>query len=119
MELIYRLIVRWPGRCVIVFLLLLIAASVLPVSWLAQLTPWEQSPDWARIVLQFGALIVVLVGGVIPIARWYEDRINKIKEDKPIVVADLVEGGYQIRVPLRDGDSYDPKITFTEPDTRE
>jgi hypothetical protein len=50
------------------------------------------------MVFQFGALLVVLVGGVIPIAKWYEDRITRIKEDKPIVVTDWVaEDRYQIR----------------------
>lgn len=97
MELVYRLILRWPGRCVVAFLVVLIGVSALPASWLTRLTPWDQSPDWARLVLQFGALVVVLVGGVIPIAKWYEDRVNRIKEDKPIVVTDLVDGGYQIR----------------------
>jgi hypothetical protein len=97
MGALYGWIVQHPGKFVIVFLAAFIAISAAPASWLVRLTPWEQSSEWARLVFQLGTLVVVLVGGVIPIARWYADQINKIKDDKPIVIADLIGGTYQIR----------------------
>jgi hypothetical protein len=35
---------------------------------------------------------------VIPVAKWYEDRVQKIIDDKPIVLTDrLADGGYEMR----------------------
>lgn len=98
MDKFYASIVGHPGRWVIGFVLLLVVVSALPSILLEQLTPWPQSPDWARVVFQFGALVLIAVGGVIPIAKWYEDRIKRITEEKPIVLTDcLADGSHQIR----------------------
>ena len=98
MDKVYQWVATYPARSILVFLSLSIGASMLPTSLLAAMTPWSQSPDWARLVLQFATLLLSVVFGVIPIAKWYEDRVQKIIDDKPIVLTDrLAEGGYEIR----------------------
>jgi len=86
-----------------------LGVAVLRPADLARWTPWNQSPEWARLVFQFAQVVLVLVGAAIPIIRWYEgrakreeeqrqERILRIVETKPIVVTDyLADGTYQIR----------------------
>jgi hypothetical protein len=98
MNYIYHWIARRPGWSILGFVALLVVLATLPVSFLERITPWQQSPDWAHTILQFGALLMVLVGGVIPIAKWQHDRIKLITEAKPIVVTDrLADGNHQVR----------------------
>jgi hypothetical protein len=97
MEHLYAVIVRQPGRSVVIFAAVLTAVASLPTNWLEHATLWRQSPEWARLVFQLGTMLIALVGGVVPIAKWYQDRITAIKADKPIVLTDLVDGAYSIR----------------------
>jgi hypothetical protein len=97
MDSVYSSIVARPGKWLLWFLVTLIVVAVTPTSLLTRLTFWEQSPEWARAVMQFGTLLVVVVGGVIPIAKWYDERVLRVVS-KPIVVTDLLaDGTLQIR----------------------
>jgi len=103
MQTILTSIVNHPGRWVVGFLVAVVALASLPVRLLE---PWwtGQSPEWGRSVFQFAGVALVVVFGVIPIAKWYEDQrqkiqdqVQKIVDNKPIVVTDcLHDGRYQI-----------------------
>jgi hypothetical protein len=50
-------------------------------------TPWMWSLEWAKLVIQVGFLILALVGGIVPIAKWYQERTQSVIDAKPIVVS--------------------------------
>lgn len=107
LDVVYRLILRRPWLWIVVYVLGLLAVAVVPANWLESATFWRQSPEWGRLVFQFGGLLLALLFGVIPIAKWYDDqrkarldalkdleaRIRRLIEQKPIVVSDVLEDG--------------------------
>ena len=94
---LYGLIAQFPVRVIGVSVLLLVGLATVPASWGTAWTPWPQSSEWARHVFQVGTLLVALVFGVVPIAKWYDELAKRITEEKPIVLTDRVQDGFEIR----------------------
>ena len=95
---IYGWIVNRPGRFVVAYLTLLGALWAIPSFLVFRPVPWERAWDWAGVVFQFGGLLLALVGGVVALAKWHEARVQRVIDQKPIVVADcLADGSHEIR----------------------
>lgn len=98
MAKVFNWIVRHPGWFIVLYSVLLAAAWGAPTFLMFRPIPWTHGWEWARVVLQIGALLLVLLGGLVPIARWYEDRVHRIIDQKPIVVTNrLFDGSHEIR----------------------
>jgi hypothetical protein len=98
MHKLFNLIVRWPGRCVTFYLLLLLAAWAIPTFLTIRPALWSESWEWAKLVIQVGLLVLAVVGGLVPIARWYQDSSQRIVDTKPIVFTEMTDDGkYEIR----------------------
>jgi hypothetical protein len=98
MAKLYECIAQSPGRFILAYVLFLAVLWAVPTLFVFRAPPWDQSGRWAGTVLQFGGLLLVLVGGVVPISRWHDERVKAITEQKPIVFTDcLPDGTHEMR----------------------
>ena len=103
---VYLLIVRNTGTCVIGLAALLFAVWAVPSLLVFQISPlhigigpkpWDQSMEWAALVLQMGVLAVLVLGGVVPISQWWTESVPRVKADKPLVFTNrLADGGLEV-----------------------
>jgi len=100
----YERLLAKPGRYIAGFIGTLLALFAVPFLFIVQLNPpsitfalhaWDKSLPWATLVLQIGGFVVLVLGGLVPIMKWYGESVEKVV-DKPTVVTNLREDGCEI-----------------------
>src|SRR5262245_19050917 len=93
MDRFYHWLAGHSGTAVVWILAVVFIFAFLPKQWLSDYALWEHDPEWSRNVAMLATFIVAVVGGVIPIAKWREDQVQRANdlikemvEQKPIVV---------------------------------
>lgn len=99
----YNWLLRHPFRYIGSMLGVLIAAWLALTFFVLQPPRWDRSLSLGRDLLLLANFLVIVIGAIPPIAKWWNESIERLKESKPLVFTDLLvgdngeSGGYCIR----------------------
>ena len=99
----YNWLLRYPFRFVGVMLILLSGVWLLLTFCVLRPPRWDRSLSLGRDLLLLANFLVIVIGAIPPIAKWWSESVERLKESKPLVFTDLTirddgaSDGYCIR----------------------